>query len=387
MLKYLSILFVFFGVSLSAQEDSLSFWKKHTEINGYVKFMQTFSGDGEGNIYDQSLWHNRINTKYFNYTEKGGSEIYLELRNRIMYGEAIRINPSLKTMLDVDGGIADLSFVAGEEDKFLYSGIIDRLWYKGYYNNWEWSLGRQRINWGINTYWNANDIFNAFTFTDFDYEERPGSDAARVQKYFKNGSNMEIAASLNSDTSIVAGAKYGWNIWNYDFQILAGKYLEDYIIGGGWAGGIKNWGFKGETAYFFYPEDNSQSAGSISISSEYILKGNNFLGLGTLYSSNGVVGGTDVSASLFSFQTSAKSLMPTRWSAMATFGGEINGLTNYALVFVYMPGVDFGLLMPSITRSVAQNFDLSFHMINVAGRFNNETVFLGNGFARAKWSF
>jgi hypothetical protein len=56
-------------------------------------------------------------------------------------------------------------------------------------------------------------------------------------------------------------------------------------------------------------------------------------------------------------------------------------------VFVYLPGTKFGLLMPSITRSVAQNFDLSFHMINVGGSMNNEPVFLANGFVRAKWSF
>ena len=79
--------------------------------------------------------------------------------------------------------------------------------------------------------------------------------------------------------------------------------------------------------------------------------------------------------------------MPTRWSAMATYGGEFGGLSSYALVFVYLPGTKFGLLMPSITRSVAQNFDLSFHMINVGGSMNNEPVFLANGFVRAKWSF
>ena len=35
-------------------QDSLSYFEKHTKINGYVKFMQTLSGDVEGNIYDHS---------------------------------------------------------------------------------------------------------------------------------------------------------------------------------------------------------------------------------------------------------------------------------------------------------------------------------------------
>lgn len=382
------LLVILFSLYLSAfSQESIPFWEKHFEANGYLKFMQTFNGDFEGNIYDQSLWHNRINTKYFNYNKEGGTEFYFELRNRIFYGEGIRINPDIIDALDIDGGVFDLSFVAGEENKFLYSCIIDRLWYKGYYKDWEWSLGRQRINWGINTYWNANDIFNAFTFTDFDYEERPGSDAARIQKYFINGSDIELAVSLNSDTSIVFATKYSINLWNYDFQILGGVYHNDIVFGGGWAGGISNWGFKGEANYFLNSDNKDLSAASVSMSGEYLLKNNSFLGIGGLYSSKGVSDGDDVSNNLLAFQTSAKSLMPTRWSVMTTLGGEINGLTNYAIVLVFMPGVNYTLLMPSISRSITQNTDLSFHMINVGGFMQDDLVFLANGFLRAKWSF
>ena len=67
-------------------------------------------------------------------------------------------------------------------------------------------------------------FFNAFTFTDFDYEERPGSDAVSIQKYFNNGSDVEVALSINRDTAFVAATKYSWNYWNYDFQIL-GEYI------------------------------------------------------------------------------------------------------------------------------------------------------------------
>ncbi|MBI35843.1 MAG: hypothetical protein CMP67_10835 [Flavobacteriales bacterium] len=387
MNKIIVFIVVFLPFLGWSQLDSNSFWKEHTEFNGYLKFMQTFSGDQAGNIYDQSLWHNRINTKFFKRTRNGENEFFLELRNRVFYGEAIQMDSQIKEILDFDLGITDLSFVIGDADKFLYSAIIDRLWYKGSYGDWEWSLGRQRVNWGINSYWNANDLFNAFTFTDFDYEERPGSDAVRVQKYFKNGANLEFAGSVNSDTAFIGASKFSWNKWNYDFQLLAGKYYNDYVIGCGWAGGIKKWGFKGESSYFVNSETSSSNVASMSVSGEYILSGNRFLGIGLLYSSNGISGGSVISNDLLSFQTSAKSLMPTRWSTITSFVGEINGLTNYALILVYMPGVNFALLMPSLTRSIAQNFDLSIHMINTAGNLNGQNIFLANGFARAKWSF
>lgn len=388
MLRRFSSFLLLLISSLAFSQDQVdstksTFWKDHFQLNGYVKFMQSFSGDQEGNIYDQSLWHNRLNSKLF---INSNHEIALELRNRVFYGEAVGINPEMKSWLGFDNGAVDLSYVAGQNDKFLYSGIIDRFYYKGVSGNWEWSVGRQRINWGINTYFNANDIFNAFTFTDFDYEERPGSDAARVQKYFKNGSDLEVAAALYSDTSYVVGAKYGWNKWDYDFQVLLGKYYSDYVVGGGWAGNIKNIGFKGEVAYFL-SEDDQEGAGSISFSGEYLFNNGKFLGIGGLYSSGGVSGNVDVSSSLLAFQTSAKNLMPTRWSNMVTFGGELNDLSSFAIVGLYMPEVDFMLIMPSLTYSMAQNFDLSIHMINVAGVVDGDWIGLANGFVRANYSF
>lgn len=381
---FIFLQFFLFETVLAQNKYDQSYLKSHFEINGYVKFMQTFTGDLEGGVYDQSLWHNRINTKYI---INENHEILLELRNRIMYGEAVSLNTSLKSFLDLDNGVADLSFVAGENDKFLYSGIIDRFYYKGISGNWEWSIGRQRINWGINSFFNANDIFNAFNLTDFDYEERPGSDAFRIQKYFKNGSDLELAGAVYADTSIVAALKYGWIFKNYDLQVLGGKYFEDYVFGGGWAGNIKNWGFKGELSYFIPDSKINKQAASVSVSGEYILKNGKFISLGALYSSNGLRGGASVTESLLSFQASAKSLMPTQWTVMTTFGGQLKELSNFTIILLYMPEIKLGLLMPSISYSIAQNWDVSLFMINVAGVMNGDAIAFANGFFRMKYSF
>ena len=48
----------------------------------------------------------------------------------------------------------------------------------------------------------------------------------------------------------IAGGLWKFNKKGYDIQLLAGK-MEDYVaLGGGWAGNIKNSGFKGEFTYF-----------------------------------------------------------------------------------------------------------------------------------------
>ena len=109
--------------------------------------------------------------------------------------------------------------------------MLDRLYLDYVKGNLEVRLGRQRVNWGINTVWNPNDIFNAFTFTDFDYEERPGSDALRVKYYTGFASSIEIAVkAFDRKEDAVGGILWKFNKWNYDFQALVGIMQEDLNI-------------------------------------------------------------------------------------------------------------------------------------------------------------
>ena len=80
-----------------------------------------------------------------------------------------------------------------DNSNVVLSVIADRFYYQFAAEKLELRLGRQRINWGINTTWNPNDIFNSYNIYDFDYEEREGSDAIRL-KYFPNyQSSLDLA--------------------------------------------------------------------------------------------------------------------------------------------------------------------------------------------------
>ena len=52
-------------------------------------------------------------------------------------------------------------------------------------------MGKQRINWGIQNFWNSHDLFNQLNIFDFDYIERPGNDAIRIQYYLNNFNSFE----------------------------------------------------------------------------------------------------------------------------------------------------------------------------------------------------
>ncbi len=96
-------------------------------------------------------------------------------------------------------GWIDMSWNIVDENSFFLNTTIDRLWLDLNFNKFQARIGRQRINWGQTFVWNPNDIFNAYSFFDFDYTERPGSDAIRLQYYPSFSSAIELAAKIDSE--------------------------------------------------------------------------------------------------------------------------------------------------------------------------------------------
>ena len=247
-----------------AQAQENKTLKDYFSIDGYIKHMNSTSFVNLDNLLTDNLIHNRINIKAFlsdNFT------IVTGMRNRVFYGEGTKLNPYLGPMLEEDMGEVDLSFVLLDEGTMVLHSMIDRAYMKYTSEEWEVRLGRQRINWGMNLAWNPNDLFNAYSLIDFDYQERPGSDAIRIQ-YFMNGlSSIDLACQPgeNLDQSIVAGVVKS-NKWEYDFQILGANYYTDLALGAGWAGNLNKMGFKGEATYFHPKESLSDTNGVLSTS-------------------------------------------------------------------------------------------------------------------------
>ena len=74
---------------------------------------------------------------------------------------------------------------------------------------WELTLGRQRINWGVNLAFNPNDLFNAYSLIDFDYQERPGSDAIRFQYFTNELSSFETAVQFGKSLVLIEKIEKG----------------------------------------------------------------------------------------------------------------------------------------------------------------------------------
>ncbi|MCL9809013.1 hypothetical protein [Flavobacterium luminosum] len=358
------------------------------EVKGYVKGMQNtvFIQKIDSNA-SVNLIHNRLNFKY-TFNSKWTSR--LEIRNRIFYGEQIRLTPDFGKSINQYNGLFNLSYLWVNEKSFVAHSVIDRFLVNYSDEQWTITLGRQRINWGINNIWNPNDIFNAYNFLDFDYEERPGVDAVRIQRNFKDDSTLEMAYKPGKhNNEHTAALLYKLNRWNYDFQLLGGLYTTDYVIGGGWAGNIKKAGFKGEMSYFI-PRTNTLGSAenfSFSLMADQTFKNDWYLSVSCLYNSNS----TDFSlqtASLYNTQLSAKNLFPFRYTFHATAMKTISPIISFNFSFVYSPEKNTLILIPTYLWNVANNFDLDIMAQSFFATENNNYNNLATQiYLRGRWSF
>lgn len=363
---------------------------KAVSVRGYLKSMQTINFvEGADSIWTDNLIHNRL---IFRWYASSNLELRMDLRNRIFYGDLVRIIPNYSDFIDGYNDYFDLSTSLIDSRSLVFHSMIDRLYLQWKKGKFEATVGRQRINWGINLAWNPNDIFNAYSFFDFDYEERPGSDAVRLQYFTGFASSIELAANLadNIDEWIAAGL-WKFNRWNYDFQVLGGVAEGDVSLGGGWAGVIGEAGFKGEFTYFspFIDAEQRENVFTASVAFDYSFK--NSLYLYSSYLFNNQAGGGDINLLDFTQaeRLSPKNLLPFKHSLLAQVTYPFHPLMSGGLAAMVFPAENGGIFLnPNFTYSISENWDLDligqlFYTTGSDGQNAAANVI----YWRLKWSF
>jgi hypothetical protein len=265
------------------------------------------------------------------------------------------------------------------------------LWINFTRENFEAKIGRQRINWGQTYVWNPNDIFNAYSFFDFDYEEKPGSDALRLMYYPSFTSTAELAMKVNKDKEVTAAGYYRMNKWGYDWQFLGGVLNDDeYVAGMGWSGNIKGAGFSGEMTYI-RPEKNFRDTSGLllaSVSASYMFSNSLFLQFEGFYNGNFKNMNLNSFTNYYYRPLTVKTLSFSEfsWFGQATY--PIHPLLEGTLAFMYFPDINGYFVNPSLRYSLTDNVQLSAFAQLFKGKFargaNEQINFI---FFRFKWSF
>ena len=392
ILKYFLFIFLLLmsTTSVKAQKEDQKNWKDNLSFSGYVRYMKSSSVINSDSIITDNLIHNRLRFKMdFNSNLTG----VVELRNRVFFGEATNLNPSLGEIFNNDIGNFDLSFVPHDSRTLVVNSIFDRAYIKYSSEKWELRIGRQRINWGVNLAWNPNDLFNAYSLIDFDYQERSGVDAIRFQYYTGDMSSLEFSFQPGSDIDrSIFASLWRFNLSGNDIQLLLGNYYTDLALGLGWAGSLKNAGFKFESTYFIPKKDINDSSNvlSSSISFDYSTKKGVYLNSSILYNSSGsdVNSSSDNLFGSFLSDVSAKNLMPSRITYFSQISGNFTPAITSSFTAFYMKGEEMLLIMPSITYEIKENIDSMLLGQFIYNNLDSEINPMGVGiFARLAYNF
>lgn len=382
--RVLSYLFTMACLAGDAQ-DTTGLPKKIT-FSGYLKILESVSFDKSlKDVVPGTLFHNRINARW-KPTEK--ITVAADLRNRIYWGEEVRRNPGMAGSLRNDNEKVNMQIAWIKNRSLLAHSNVERLYFDFRDERVNFRFGRQRVNWGMSTTWNPNDIFNAYNFLDVDYEERPGVDGAKFQYVFGPFFKAELAYGHNGkkNDADIAAIRCSFNKWEYDFQFITGWYQSHSTFGLGWAGRIKDAGFKGEVQYFVANRDSTDHL-NISIETNYIFEGGWFLTVGTLFNKRGL-SASRAGWQEYDFRFSPDNLMPTKWNLINTLAKEFTPLFTTTLTVLYAPGSNLLLVFPSLQYNLATNLDLNFVWQSFFAELANEfTAVNHRSFLRLKWSF
>jgi len=380
------LFFAFFLVLLLPAGKMLSQEKNPVTLGGYVTTMQSSMFEKlSGSFMNENLLHNRLNFKaYIN----NSITFTGELRNRLFTGDFVRMGSYYSDIIGYDHGFADMSWNIISENSFLFNSTLDRLNVDFTFKKFQITAGRQRINWGQTFVWNPNDIFNAYSFFDFDYVERPGSDAVRLQYFTSSSSAAEIAVKVDRNHDITAAGLYRFSLWGYDIQFLAGFVnSQDIVIGTGWSGAMGGLSFRGEVSWFDQYEDflGDESTVLATTGFEKIFKNNSMAQVQIMYCNNPLQ--LNDFNSFYSGNLSSKDLAFSAFSAFGQFTWAATPLINLTASAMWLPDLDGWFAGPSFDYSLAENLDLSIIWQHFDALMGGEKSKINLAFLRLKYSF
>ena len=398
---FLIVLFHFLLMKqLSAQ---LSKW----DYGGYAKNLITYAdGDIEGYPIEFGRWQNtgqlRFNVFYYPTDDLAAS---LQSRTLLIYQQDQKSIRDFQEELVPSTYYFDLKFEWLKENDVYGFTEIDRFYLNWRRQNWEVILGRQRIAWGTCLVWNPTDLFNPFDILDFDYEERPGTDALQLQ-YFTgplSQFNLSFTPGRTSQDVVNAG-RYVANRWNYDVALIAGWQRNSLRLGANWAGQLFDGGFRGEILYsdpnmkyrtlnteasslgdLYVEREVTESFWTIALSGDYTFSNSFYIHTEYLYNGLGTTG--KAGSRRFDIIFTGE-LTPARQSFFQEFAYQFTPLIRGNFFIIVNPNDKSWIAAPSLQYSVATNWEIYLLVFPSGGEVGTEYGgFPNQYFARVKYAF
>lgn len=287
---------------------------------------------------------------------RGLNILHHRLESRRSPHEAVRLQADIRNRVITD--------VSGTE----FRSEVDRLQASLEWKRVSVHIGRQRVNWGKTMVWNPNDLFNAYAFLDFDYEERPGTDAVILQTAWGVASGLDAGWSRETQA-----LRWMGQVGTYDLQVIGARYGDQLVVGGGWSGYAGSSGFKGEASWFLGDRTLSATLGADHMLASGVYVTGEWLHNGGF----GRAGG----AMALNRPPAPENLFPAPGAGYLGATKQIHPLWTVGLGAIDAITRDLWVAIPQTTVSVTENLDLL-----VLGQIMGGTDF-NAVFFRLKWSY
>jgi len=296
------------------------------------------------------------------------------MRNRFIFGQSLSQISGYKSMLTADQGLVNMTWELVSGNSYLLVSQFDRAWISLTTGKVQLTIGRQRINWGQAFVWNPNDVLNTYSFYNFDYPERPGSDAIRIQFYPSSTSAMEAAVKWNNQGQLTVAGLCRLNMASYDVQVLGGLVDDqNYMVGAGWSGNISQAGFRGEISYFYPKHPSHDTSGLLlaTVGADYMFSNSLSLIFQVFYNQLPPDFQPETSLSVYQAPVTPTLLSFTDWNIFLQGSYPVTPLFEVTLAGMYYPDLNGYFIGPNLTYSLRQNIDLNLYVQYFNGHFTN----------------
>ncbi|WP_252006661.1 hypothetical protein [Ferrimonas sp. SCSIO 43195] len=359
-------------------------------VDGYLSYMATTTLPDDHNSLLDHLLHHRLNVEH-RFSDQ--LRIKVGMRNRVLAGDSNEL-PGFNDTVGNDNGYWDLSGNWIDNSSVIATTSLDRLYLDWHNDRWQLQGGRFRINWGMTTVWNPNDLFNSYSIYDVDYPERPGSDAVQLSRKLGFASEWNLVYNPDDEASLDSYAgRYLSNAGGWDWQLLLAKSRRDRVVGAGLAGDVGGAGVRAELSWLD-PIDSQWQGQPQSATSVSSLEGDfNFasqrnwsLKGALLHLSNPLA--IDSGSDYLSQPLTVRSLSFTEWTGYLESGVDLSPLWRLTLSASYYQDHSY-FLGASSSYSLAENWTLQAIVQRFDGRgdalFANTPATLLYGLIR--WNF
>lgn len=255
--KYLVLFFVF-TLNIYSQYDF--------NCSGYIWSVPTYQNLGTS--LDYFFPSNTINKdQYSFFTKIRLRPVYnlwddarLEAAAETHINIAQFANPFVSTNSIYSRQAIDMTWNLYNNGDFKVDEYIDRLFFKQTFDDFELTLGRQRINWGVGRVWQPTDRFHPINPANYVKIEKTGADAFSLKYFFGLFTDAEFVVNFRKEIKDYNyGLRIRTNFSPFTSSLILGYFDREPNAGFDISGNIGDAGVRAEGIYVYNKEHPDSS--------------------------------------------------------------------------------------------------------------------------------